>query len=173
MDPSAGRGAPLSAGRWETGPRGGFAGLVSRSGALAIDVIVLIAASLAVGVLPELAWKEVVDPKGAPHWLSTAAHVAAALLPLVYFTSFWWLTGQTIGDLVTGVVVQRVDGGRLSFAHALIRAIGCLVLGPLWLIGLLAVLWDRRRMAWHDHVFRTTVRYVDTGSRRRSGYSVG
>ena len=152
-------------------PRETYAGLVSRLGGLVIDVLVLIVATLAVAELPVLAWEQVVDPAGAPAWLSTAANVAAALLPLVYFTSFWWLTGQTVGDLLTGVVVERIDGRRLSFPRAAARALGCLVLAPLWLVGLIAVLWDRHRMAWHDHVFRTRVRYVS--SRTPAGYSVG
>ncbi len=150
-------------------PLGSYAGLVSRFGALLIDVGVLIAATLAVGELPVLAWQQVVDPVRTPHWLSLAAHVAAAVLPWLYFSTFWWLTGQTIGDLVTGVVVQRLDGRRLSFWHAAIRSLGGLALAPLWLVGLVAVLWDRRRMAWHDHVFRTAVRYVDARSRAAAG----
>jgi uncharacterized RDD family membrane protein YckC len=149
-------------------PRDSYAGLVSRSGALLVDVLVLIVATLAVGDLPVLAWEQIISPH-APRWFSTAAYVAAAVLPWVYFTSFWWLTGQTVGDLVTGVVVQHVDGGGLSFPHAAIRALGCLVLAPLWVVGLLWVVWDRRRMAWHDHVFRTAVRYVGTGPRSGAG----
>jgi uncharacterized RDD family membrane protein YckC len=141
-----------------------YAGLVSRVAALGIDVVVLILGSLAVGGLPPLAWEKLITPK-SPDWLNMAAEVAAFLLPWAYFTAFWWLTGQTIGDLVTGITVYRVDGGDVGFVRAAIRAAGGLALAPLWLVGLLAVLWDRRRMAWHDYVFRTTVRY-DTTSRQ-------
>jgi uncharacterized RDD family membrane protein YckC len=153
-------------------PAVAYAGLVSRAGALLIDIAVLVVATWAVGELPVLAWQQVIA-RDVPSWLSVAAHVAAAVLPWVYFTSFWWLTGQTPGDLVTGVVVRRVDGGELSFWHAAIRSLGCLLLAPLWLVGLVAVLWDRRRMAWHDHVFRTVVRYVDTRSRAGAGQVAG
>jgi uncharacterized RDD family membrane protein YckC len=128
-------------------------------GALGVDVLVLLLGTLAVGGLPGLAWHEIIDPR-VPQWLESAAHFAAFMLPWVYFTSFWWLTGQTIGDLITGIVVTRVDGGDLGFWHAALRAVGCLVLAPVWLVGLLAVLWDKRRMAWHDHIFRTSVRYA-------------
>ena len=38
------------------------------------------------------------------------------------------------------------------------------LLAPFWLIGMLGVLSDRRRRAWHDQLLRTDVRY--TGARR-------
>jgi uncharacterized RDD family membrane protein YckC len=144
-----------------------YAGLVSRSGALGIDVLVLILGSLAVGGLPGLAWEKIIDPK-VPPFLDSVAHFLAFILPLVYFTTFWWLTGQTIGDMVTGTIVVRVDGGDIGFLHAAIRAAGGLLLAPLWLVGLLSILWDRRRMAWHDHVFRTTVQYA--AAHKRAGH---
>jgi uncharacterized RDD family membrane protein YckC len=137
-----------------------YAGLVSRVLALGVDVVALTLGSLIVGGLPVLAWERVVNTS-APQWLQAATYVAAAILPWAYLTAFWWLTGQTLGDIVTGIQVQRIDGGDVSFWHAAIRAAGCLVLVPVWLVGMLAVLWDRRRMAWHDHVFRTTVRYIN------------
>ena len=145
-----------------------YAGLVSRVGALAIDVVILTLGSLLVGGLPVVAWQRIMSFP-APQWLQGITFIAAAALPWVYFTGFWWLTGQTPGDIVTGVTVRRTDGGELSFLHAAVRAIGGLLLVPLWLVGLLSVLWDRRRMAWHDHVFRTVVRYVDpvAGARAR------
>jgi uncharacterized RDD family membrane protein YckC len=141
---------------------GGYAGLVSRTAALGIDVGVLILGSLAVGGLPGLAWEKIISPK-EPTWLNSMAEIVAFLLPWIYFTSFWWLTGQTLGDLVTGIVVVRVNGGDVGFVRAAIRAAGGLLLAPLWLVGLVSVLWDRRRMAWHDHVFRTAVRYSAAG----------
>jgi uncharacterized RDD family membrane protein YckC len=140
-----------------------YAGLVSRCGALGVDILVLTLSSLVVGELPVLAWQRIVNP-AAPQWLQSASVIAAAVLPWAYFTAFWWLTGQTLGDIVTGIQVVRVDGGDIAFWHAAIRAAGCLVIVPVWLVGMLAVLWDRRRMAWHDHVFRTTVRYLDTAA---------
>ena len=145
-----------------------YADLVSRAGALLLDVAILTVATLAVGGLPVLAWHQVLPGHPTPHWLSTASNAAAFALPWLYFTSFWWLTGQTVGDVITGVTVRRIDGQGLGFWHAALRALGCLAFAPLWLIGLLSVLWDRRRMAWHDHVFRTSVHYA--GAHKRAGH---
>lgn len=140
-------------------PRTVYAGLVSRLAALLVDVGLLTIATTAVGTLPVLAWQQV-SPLGAPAWLGTATAVAAGLLPVAYFTGCWWLTGQSVGGLLTGIAVVDTHGGRLSLPHAFLRAAGGLLLAPLWLIGLLAVLWGERRRAWHDRVFRTAVRYA-------------
>jgi len=149
-----------------------YAGLVSRVGALAVDIVAITLGSLLVGGLPVVAWQRIMSHE-APNWLKAITVIATAALPWVYFTGFWWLSGQTPGDLITGVTVRRVDGGELGFLHAAIRAIGGLLLAPVWFVGLLAVLWDRRRMALHDHVFRTVVRYSDTAAALRAEHRTG
>jgi uncharacterized RDD family membrane protein YckC len=48
----------------------------------------------------------------------------------------------------------------VSLPQSGLRALVGLLLPPLWLIGMLAVLWDERRRAWHDRLFRTVVCYA-------------
>jgi hypothetical protein len=76
------------------------------------------------------------------------------IVPWPYFTSFWWLTGQTPGDLATGIVVEHRDG-RMSSACRRARRRGLLLASRL--IGMFAVLWDSVA-AWHDRL-RTDVRH--------------
>jgi len=140
---------------------------------LVIDVALLTVATLAVATLPGLAWNQIFV-RSAPGWLTAGAAVAAALLPWAYFTGCWWLTGQTLGDLLIGVVVRRRDGSAVSLPQAGARALVGLLLAPLWIVGLLAVLRDDRRRAWHDRVFRTVVAYAvahhspdDAGTQRQ------
>jgi uncharacterized RDD family membrane protein YckC len=135
-----------------------YAGLVSRFAALAFDVALLTAACLAVSVLPSLAWEEVLGD--SPGWLSVASGIVAAVLPWAYFTVSWSLTGQTLGDVLLGIVVRRRDGELMSLPHSALRALVGLLLPVVWLIGMFAVLWDERRRAWHDRLFRTVVRYA-------------
>jgi uncharacterized RDD family membrane protein YckC len=135
-----------------------YAGLVSRLAALALDGLAITVAVLAVSSLPVVTW-ESVSPRGAPEWLAGLCTVIAWLTPWAYFTVLWWLGGQTVGDFVLGVVVEHRDGHRMSLLHSAVRAAVGLALAPIWLIGLLAVLWDRRRRAWHDVLLRTDVRY--------------
>jgi len=134
-----------------------YAGLVSRLSALAVDIITITVASAAVRILPGVIWHEVLG--GQPHWLTVASAVAAALVPWAYFTLCWWLAGQTAGDLLLGIVVQRHNGSDVTLVQSALRAALGLTLAPLWILGLIAILWEPRRRAWHDRVFRTVVRY--------------
>ena len=139
-----------------------YAGFVSRTIALTVDVALLTVAALAISVLPGLAWDEVIGT--SPGWLGTTSGMLAAVLPFLYFTGCWWWAGQTAGGVLIGTAVRRTDGRRLSLVRSALRAAVGLALAPLWLFGLLGILWDPRRRAWHDLVFRTVVRHV--GSRR-------
>jgi uncharacterized RDD family membrane protein YckC len=90
--------------------------------------------------------------------------VASIGLPWGYFTISWWLAGQTLGGMLLGVAVLRNNGEELGLLHAAVRAAIGLLFAPLWLVGLLAVLWDDQRRAWHDKVFRTVVRFTRTAT---------
>ena len=140
-------------------PHRAYAGIVSRLSGLTVDFILLTLAGSIVRLLPELAWEKITHTS-APDWLSTFATVTAAALPWAYFTVSWWVAGQTIGAMLLGITVRRYDGEELSLPHSALRAAIGLLLAPLWLVGLLAVLWDHRRRAWHDKVFRTVVRFT-------------
>jgi uncharacterized RDD family membrane protein YckC len=135
-----------------------YAGLVSRLAALSIDVVVVTVASTVVRTAPPVMWEGVLGGS-APGWLTVGSAALASLFPWLYFTLCWWLTGQTVGDIALGVIVCRQDGARVSLIQAGLRALIGLALAPLWIVGLLAILWEPRRRAWHDRVFRTVVRY--------------
>lgn len=137
-----------------------YAGLVSRISALGVDLILIAAGSGAVRVLPEVLWKTVTHLP-TPHWLSMAFGLAAALVPFLYFSLFWWLPGQTVGQMLMGIAVRRNNGHEdPTLVQAALRSFFGLAMFPLWIVGLLAILWDSKRRAWHDKVFRTVVPYV-------------
>jgi uncharacterized RDD family membrane protein YckC len=139
-------------------PHRTYAGLITRVLGLGVDVLVLTAVVIATDQLPTLAWQAVIGP--TPHWLETTTAILARALPFGYFAGFWWLGGQTAGALLVGVAVRRPDGRHLGPIRAVLRAVVCLALAPLWAIGLLAVLWDGERRALHDILFSTVVRHV-------------
>ncbi len=136
-----------------------YAGLISRVSALALDVLLLCAATIGVRLLPGTAWTQIVNSR-SPRWLEATAVTVATLLPWLYFTFSWWLNGQTIGGLLIGVSVRHNDGRALTLARSAIRAAIGLLVAPLWIVGLLYVLWDPRRRALHDLIFRTVVPYT-------------
>lgn len=136
-----------------------YAGLVSRFVALVLDGFVVAMLVLAVASLPEVTWASL-SPHTVPHWLSGATSMLASVVAPLYFAALWAMSGQTLGDLATGITVEHRDGGRITYPHALLRAVVGLLLAPIWVVGMLAVLVDRRRRAWHDRLLRTDVRYA-------------
>jgi uncharacterized RDD family membrane protein YckC len=145
-------------------PDHAYAGLVSRLAALSVDLILVVVAASAVRVLPEVVWKTITHVP-VPGWLSNTFGLAAALLPFLYFALCWWLPGQTVGQMLLGIAVRRHNGQEdPTLIQAALRSAFGLALAPLWLVGMVAILWDAKRRAWHDKIFRTVVPYV---ARRR------
>jgi uncharacterized RDD family membrane protein YckC len=136
-----------------------YAGLVSRLVALVIDGLVVTVLVLILTSLPELTWTKL-SPETVPPWLYRATSALAITIPLLYFAAMWSTTGRTVGGVLTGIVVEHRDGHRLTAKHALARAFLGLLLAPFWLLGMLAILTDRHRRAWHDQLLRTDVRYT-------------
>jgi len=132
-----------------------YAGLASRVTALAIDAAILTITALTISILPVVAWREVIGT--SPSWLKALCGILAAVLPWLYFTLSWHWSGQTAGNLLIGIAVRRDGGGGVSIVQAGLRAAIGLAFAPIWLAGLLGILWSKRRRAWHDVVFRTIV----------------
>ncbi|BCJ39243.1 hypothetical protein Athai_67460 [Actinocatenispora thailandica] len=141
--------------------RHGFAGLVTRLTGLVTDVGLLTIASLALSSLPPAAWRQLIGDE--PRWLDVLCGVLAALLPWAYFTACWAMAGATIGGLLVGTRTCRADGAPLGPGRAAARAFVGLAAAPVWLVGLLGVLTDGHRRAWHDRLFGTVVRRTGAG----------
>ena len=135
-----------------------YAGILSRVSAIAVDALVLAVAVSSVAAGFPAVWEQVIGP--LPHWVEQGVQWAGALLPLAYFAVSWSVSGRTLGGLLMGTQVQRLGGRRIGFALALLRALIGLLLAPIWLIGLVAILWTDRRQALHDKVFGTVVRFT-------------
>jgi uncharacterized RDD family membrane protein YckC len=135
--------------------RSDYAGLVSRLVALAVDAAVLGAAVALVGAGGPALWNTLTGH--TPYWLRVCASVAAGAVPVLYFWLGWWVIGRSLGGLLLGYTVCRRDGAKLRMLRAAARSFVGLLLAPLWLAGMLLVLWDPRRRALHDVLFGTLV----------------
>lgn len=58
----------------------------------------------------------------------------------------------TIGKLAVGIKVTDADGGKLTFAKALLRHIGKIISGWVIFIGYLIALFTERKQALHDFI---------------------
>ncbi|MBC7367961.1 MAG: RDD family protein [Undibacterium sp.] len=74
-----------------------------------------------------------------------------------YGAVMWKFKGTTIGGVVCGLRVVRLDDRPLDWATTVVRALGCflsLVVGGL---GFVWVVFDSERQSWHDKIAGTVV----------------
>jgi len=86
------------------------------------------------------------------------------LVALAYFTGFWAWKGTTVGGVVLGLKVARVDGKPVTFAVALVRALGGAFSVIVLLLGFLWVAWDKDKQGWHDKIAGTVVLKLPRGT---------
>lgn len=116
-----------------------------RLGALLIDWMPIF---FLVGMLPDRFLFINIDGMGG--FLRIALGVA-------YFTSFIAWRGTTLGGMVLGLRVVRVDGRPIDRTVALVRAIAAILSGLCVGIGWFWACWDERRQTWHDRLAGTVV----------------
>ena len=81
----------------------------------------------------------------------------AFLVALAYFAGMWTWKGTTIGGIVLGLKVVRMDGKPVTFAVGLVRALGGAFSMMVFFLGILWIAWDREKQGWHDKLAGTVV----------------
>ena len=94
----------------------------------------------------------------AVNFLDLERHDGAfPLLLLAYHVAFWAWRGTTLGGIIVGLRVVRVQGTDLRFADALVRgltavfSIAAVGIGCFWMIN------DPEKQMWHDKIAGTLV----------------
>jgi uncharacterized RDD family membrane protein YckC len=138
-----------------------YAGLVTRTIALALDAIVIDGIALIFGVTVGLGLSILHLPSEVDAIVAAVMGLLAVLWTVGYFVFFWSSTGQTLGSRVMSIAVIDAYGrGSLKPRRALLRFVA-LCLGAIALLaGLWIMLWDRRRRCFQDRVARTVVVYM-------------
>jgi uncharacterized RDD family membrane protein YckC len=94
----------------------------------------------------------------AVNFLDLERHDGAfPLLLLAYHVAFWAWRGTTLGGIIVGLRVVRVQGTDLRFADALVRGLtGVFSIAALW-IGCFWMINDPEKQMWHDKIAGTFV----------------
>jgi uncharacterized RDD family membrane protein YckC len=116
----------------------------------AVVFVILIAA---------LALMATVEPSAGPeHLMDLAAWLVATFVPFLYWpvleSSHWQ---ATVGKRVMGLQVTDFDGQRLSFMHALLRALAKILSSIPFGVGYLLAAFTARKQALHDIIVKTLV----------------
>ncbi len=83
------------------------------------------------------------------------------VLFMAYFVGFHVWRATTLGGLVLGLKVVRLDGRRIDFPCAIVRALGSVFSGIVGGLGFFWCAWDAERQTWHDKLAGTVVVRVE------------
>ena len=91
-------------------------------------------------------------------------HPIWPLIALAYFSLLWAWRGTTVGGIVVGLKVVRVDGKPLTFPVALVRSLAAAFSIFVLLLGYLWIAWDSEKQGWHDKIAGTVVLRLPRGT---------
>jgi uncharacterized RDD family membrane protein YckC len=86
------------------------------------------------------------------------------LIALAYFAGMWAWKGTTVGGIILGLKVVRLDGRPVTFAVALVRALGAAFSIIILFLGFLWIAWDGEKQGWHDRIAGTVVVKLPRGT---------
>ena len=90
-------------------------------------------------------------------WVLPVAHRWFLPIWLAYHVGMWIWKGTTVGGIVCGLKVVRLDGGPLDFGVALVRALGSVFSFMALGIGFFWAGWMPERQSWHDRIAGTVI----------------
>jgi len=98
--------------------------------------------------------------------LGSIVHIAPLgfLIALAYFSGMWAWKGTTIGGIVLGLKVARMDGQPVTFPVALVRALAAAFSIIVAFLGFLWIAWDAEKQGWHDKIAGTVVLKLPRGT---------
>lgn len=141
------------------GRQGHYAGAVSRLVAFAVDIgIIWLLYTLGAAAL------SLASQLLTGHSFTFAKHQIAGAVVLVvwgfvYFSYQWALNGKTIGNAVLGVQVVQATGAPVRPRQAVVRTLALPLSFLILCLGLLGILVQRERRAWHDLIAGTAMVY--------------
>ena len=74
-----------------------------------------------------------------------------------YGAVMWKLKGATIGGIICGLQVVRVDGRPIDWPTAIVRALSCFLSLAVVGLGFIWIAIDQDRQGWHDKIAGTAV----------------
>jgi uncharacterized RDD family membrane protein YckC len=79
------------------------------------------------------------------------------LIAVAYFAGMWAWKQTTIGGIVIGLKVVRIDGRPFTFVTAIVRALGAIFSVIVFFFGFIWIGWDVEKQGWHDKIAGTVV----------------
>ena len=86
------------------------------------------------------------------------------LVALAYFAGMWTWKQTSIGGIVLGLKVARLDDRPVTFAVALVRSLAAGFSICVLFLGFLWIAWDKDKQGWHDKIAGTVVLKLPRGT---------
>jgi uncharacterized RDD family membrane protein YckC len=118
---------------------------------LAASFLDFILVAIAVGMLSSIL-----------HWFDRGGSVPFWFT--VYCVVMWATKGTTIGGIICGLKVVRLDDRPLDWGVAIVRALGGFLSLAVAGLGFIWVSFDNERQSWHDKIAGTTIVKVPKGT---------
>ena len=136
-----------------TGDRQSYppAGLFYRLVAMFYDTLLLLSVLLIATALALLA------TKGTLHYHNPFFRTFLFLICFSFYTWFWLHGGQTLGMRAWRLRLQRIDGQPITIWQALLRFMAAIPSLALAGLGLLWILVDKDKLAWHDRISESMI----------------
>jgi len=90
-------------------------------------------------------------------------HSVSLLLLAAYGAVMWKLKGTTIGGIVFGLKIVRLDGRPIDWPTAVVRALSCFLSLVVAGLGFIWIAFDDEKQSWHDKIAGTAVVRVPKG----------
>jgi uncharacterized RDD family membrane protein YckC len=81
----------------------------------------------------------------------------------IYGALMWRHKGTTIGGIVCGLKVVRLDNREVDWATAIVRALACFLSLAVAGLGFIWIAIDDEKQSWHDKIAGTAVVVVPKG----------
>lgn len=98
-------------------------------------------------------------------WFGPHVRIKADFLPALalYGAVMWKIRGTTVGGIVCGLRVVRLDDRPIDWGTAIVRALASFLSLIVCGLGFIWVAFDDQRQSWHDKIAGTTVVRVPKG----------
>jgi uncharacterized RDD family membrane protein YckC len=83
---------------------------------------------------------------------------------IAYHIAMWTWRATTMGGIVLGLKLVRLDGKEISFPVALVRGLACCLSAFPLFLGFFWAGWDAERQSWHDKIAGTVIVREPKGS---------
>ena len=76
---------------------------------------------------------------------------------ILYFLIMWTKRGATVGKMIMGLKIVKLDGSSLNFKDVIIRLIVWIISNFFFALGFFWILWDKQKQSLYDVAAKTLV----------------